>query len=120
VNGKQDDVSREVRAFAPGGLDAALVLVHGASLEAALAHVRKGGRIAVPNGVEPVPRAPDGVTVLAYDGDPDPEVFARLNALIGAGPFHVELGKIYRLEEAAQAHREIGRHHLGKLALRIH
>ena len=120
VNGKEDDITREVRGFAPGGLDAALVLVHGASLDAALALVRPGGRIAYPNGVDPAPRAPAGVEVRPYDGDPDPEVFGRLNGLIGAGPFHVELARIYRLDEAAQAHREIGRHHLGKLAIRIH
>ena len=32
----------------------------------------------------------------------------------------VELGHVYRLEDAAEAHREVGRHHLGKLAFRIH
>jgi NADPH:quinone reductase len=119
VDGKRDDVARAARDFAPGGLDAALVLVHGESLEPALAAVRKGGRIAHPNGVEPAPRAPEGVTVLAYDGLPGRDVLDRLNELIAAGPFHVEVGRVYRLEDAAQAHREIGRHHLGKLALRI-
>jgi NADPH:quinone reductase-like Zn-dependent oxidoreductase len=120
INGKQDDITREVRAFAPQGLDAALVLVHGKSLAGALSLLRQGGRVAYPNGVDPAPTVPGGVTLLPFDGDPSPEVFARLNALIGAGPFHVELGRVYRLEEAAQAHREIERHHIGKLALRIH
>ena len=120
VDGKRGDVARAVREFAPGGLDAALVLVHGKSLDAALAGVRKGGRIAHPNGVEPAPTAPQGVTLLAYDGVPSRDAFERLNRLVAAGPFHVELGRVYRLEEAAQAHREIGQHHLGKLALRIH
>jgi NADPH:quinone reductase-like Zn-dependent oxidoreductase len=120
VDGKRGDVARAAREFAPGGLDAALVLVHGQSLDAALASVRKGGRIAHPNGVEPAPRAPEGVTLLAYDGVPSRDAFDRLNRLVAAGPFHVELGRVYRLEDAAQAHREIGQHHLGKLALRIH
>jgi len=120
VDGKRDDVARAVRAFAPDGLDAALVLVHGRSLDPALASMRKGGRVAYPNGVEPAPRAPEGVTLLAYDGEPSPDAFERLNRLIAAGPFHVELGRVYRLEDAPQAHREIGQHHLGKLALRIH
>ena len=82
--------------------------------------IRKGGRIAYPNGVEPEPTGPPGVTVLAYDGEPGRDALERLNRLIAAGPFHVELGRVYRLEDAAQAHREIGQHHLGKLALRIH
>jgi NADPH2:quinone reductase len=120
VDGKAGDVSRAARELAPGGLDAALVLVHGASLDGVLAYVRKGGRIAYPNGVEPAPSAPEGATLLAYDGVPSPDAFARLNRLVAAGPFHVELGRVYRLEEAAQAHREIDRHHVGKLALRIH
>ena len=120
VDGKRVDVAQTVRKFAPGGLDAALVLVHGASLDPALASVRKGGRIAYPHGVEPEPRAPDGVTLLAYDGVPSREKLERLNQLIAGGAFHVELGRVYRLEDAAQAHREIGKHHLGKVALRIH
>jgi NADPH:quinone reductase-like Zn-dependent oxidoreductase len=120
VDGKRDDVARAARDLAPGGLDAALVLAHGESLEPALAAMRKGGRVAHPNGVEPVPRAPEGVTVLAYDGEPSRDAFERLNRLISAGPFHVELARVYRLEDAAQAHREIEQHHLGKLAFHIH
>jgi NADPH:quinone reductase len=120
VDGKRDDVAGAARQFAPGGLDAALVLAHGHTLDLALAAVRKGGRIAHPNGVEPVPSAPEGVTLLAYDGEPSPDAFERLNRLIAAGPFHVELGRVYPLDEAGRAHRELGEHHLGKLALRMH
>ncbi len=120
VDGKRGDVAETVRRFAPAGLDAALVVTHGATLDAALALVRRGGRVAYPNGVEPEPKAPDGVALLAYDGVPDRDAFERLNRLVAAGPFHVELGRVYRLEDAAQAHREVGRHHLGKLAFRIH
>lgn len=120
VDGKREDVVRAARELAPAGLDAALVLVHGDSLAAALSTVRKGGRIAHPNGVFPVPTAPAGVTVHAYDGEPSPEVFERLNRFISMGPFHVEVGRVYSLEEAARAHQEIGQHHLGKLAFRIH
>ena len=128
VDGKRDDVARAARDFAPGGLDAALVLVHGASLAPALATVKKGGRVAYPNGVdvvalragEPAPTGPEGVAVLAYDGVPGRDVLEKLNRLIAAGPFHVEVGRSYRLEDAARAHREIGEHHLGKLMLRLH
>ena len=58
--------------------------------------------------------------MLSYNGDPSPEAFDRLNRLIGSAPFHVELGRVYRLEDAGLAHRELDRHHLGKLALRVH
>ena len=113
-------VGRAVRAFAPEGLDAALVLASGKPLQRALAGMKKGGRIAYPNGVEPAPEAGEGIEVMAYDGEPSSEIFERLNDLIAAGPFHVELGETFALENAAQAHRAIRQHHLGKLALRIH
>jgi NADPH:quinone reductase-like Zn-dependent oxidoreductase len=96
------------------------VLAGGDDVNAALEAVKKSGRVAYPNGVEPAPTAPKGVKLLAYDGTPSAEAFDRLNRLIGEAPFHVELGKVYELDEAAQAHREIEEHHLGKLALRIH
>ena len=118
VDGKHGAVVDALRAFAPQGVDAALVLTGGKGLDAALEQVKKGGRVAYPNGVEPEPEAAKGVTVRGYDGEPGPEAFDRLNALISRGPFHVEV-KFYPLEEAAQAHRDLAKHHLGKLALRM-
>ena len=120
VDGRHEDAAAAARAFAPAGLDAALVLTGGGALQAALGAVKRGGRVAYPNGVEPEPRVPEGIESHAYDGTPGPDAFNRLNRLIGSGQFHVELGRVYRLEEAATAHREIGRHHLGKLAIRVH
>jgi NADPH:quinone reductase len=119
VDGHRNDVAKAARAFAPEGLDAALLLVGGGGLDEALEVVKKGGRIAYPHGVEPEPRAPDGTTLLAYDGTPSAEAFDRLNRLIGSQPFHVELGRIYRLEDAVSAHREIAQHHLGKMAFKV-
>ncbi len=120
VDGRHGDVAAAVRGFAPEGLDAALVLASGEALQRALEGMKKGGRIAYPNGVEPEPKGSPGIKVIAYDGVPDPDVFERLNDWIAAGPFHVELGRTYQLEDAAQAHRDLTQHHLGKLALRIH
>jgi NADPH2:quinone reductase len=119
VDGRREDVAQAVRDFAPDGLDAALVLTDGNGLTEALAAMKRGGRLAYPNGVEPEPRSPDGVEGQAYDGTPDRDAFERLNELIGSEPFHVELGRVYRLEDAAVAHREIAKHHLGKLAFRV-
>jgi NADPH:quinone reductase len=121
VDGRRGDVVAAVDRFAPEGLDAALVLAGGKSLKQALAMVKKSGRIAYPNGVEPAPKSPaPRVEVIAYDGDPGPDVLDRLNAWIAAGPFHVELWKTYELDDAARAHRELPQHHLGKRALHIH
>jgi NADPH:quinone reductase len=119
IDGHKDDVTKAVRAFAPDGLDAALILVGGKGVDAALATMAKGARVAYPNGVEPEPRAPKGVRVRGYDGTPARAAFERLNRLIGKKPFHVELGRVYRLVDAALAHRQIEKHHLGKLAFEV-
>jgi len=119
VDGRHDDVVTAARAFAPSGFDAALVLAGGPDIARALATVRRGARIAYPNGVEPTPEGPEGTSAIAYDGVPSAEAFDRLNRIIGASPFHVEIGRIYRLEDAESAHRELGRHHLGKLAFKV-
>jgi NADPH:quinone reductase-like Zn-dependent oxidoreductase len=120
IDGRRDDPAEAARAFAPGGLDTALILADGAGLDAALQTVKQGGRVAYPNGVEPEPRVPDGIESHAYDGTPDLDAFNRLNRLIGSSRFHIELGRVYRLEDAQVAHREIEQHHLGKLAFRVH
>ncbi len=120
VDGRKDDVAAAAARFARKGFDAALVLTSGKDVTAALRAVKKGGRVAYPNGVEPAPRAPKGVKLLAYDGTPTRQAFERLNRLIGRGRFRVALERTYSLQEAADAHRELGKHHVGKTAFRLH
>lgn len=53
------------------------------------------------------------------------EVFACLRcegrrsgvALVEAGPFHMEIGRVYALDEAAKAQQEVLKHHLGKFVM---
>ena len=118
VDGRKEDVSAAARRFAPNGLDAALVTAGGEATEKALTALRDGGRVAYPNGVEPVPRARSGLKVTAYDGDPDRETIEKLNGLIEAGPFEAHVARTFSLPQAAEAHRALDRHYLGKLALR--
>jgi NADPH:quinone reductase-like Zn-dependent oxidoreductase len=120
IDGRLEDIAEAAQEFAPEGLDAALVLAGGDDVNAALEHMKKGGRVAHPNGVEPEPEAPRGVQLSAYDGTPSRDAFDRLNRLIGDQPFHVELSKMYELDQVAQAHRDVEKHHRGKLALQIH
>lgn len=119
VDGRGDQMAARAREFAPDSFDAALVLAHAPGLDDLLRQVKRGGRVAYPNGVEPVPRAPEGVNAAAYDGELGREAFERLNALIGAEPFHVKLWRTYRLDEAERAHREVSQHHVGKAVLRM-
>jgi NADPH:quinone reductase len=120
VNGHDADIVRTVKEFAPEGLDAVLAFTNSEELMEALKWVKKGGHIAYPNGVEPEPEGSPGVHVHAFDGIPSPEVFRRLDGLITQGSFHVEISRTYTLDKAAQAHRDILKHHTGKLALKIH
>jgi NADPH:quinone reductase len=123
VDGHKDDIAAAARQFAPNGLDAALITAGGAAANKALAAMRAGGRVAYPNGVEPTPEPPFGINAKAYDGMPDPQAIQKLNRLIessgppGTGPFEVHVARSFPLEQAAEAHRALEEHYLGKLAL---
>jgi len=119
VDGRSDDFLNAAREFAREGIDAALVTAGGETANRALLAIRKGGRVAYPNGVMPEPSAPDGVKIQAYDGEVSPALIDRLNALIDAGPFEVHVDQTFPLEEAGKAQQALTEHHLGKIALRI-
>jgi NADPH2:quinone reductase len=119
VDGKTGDVTAAARAFAPAGIDTALVTTNGKTLPDALATLRPGGRVAFPNGVEPQPQARPGITVQSHDGMPDPTAIEKLNTLINAGPFDVQIFRIFPLNQAPEAHQALTQHHLGKLALQL-
>ena len=119
VNGRKDDVAAAARAFAPGGLDAALMTAGGEAADRALTAVRDGGRVAYPNGVEPEPKVRPGVRLSSYDVVVDRGAIEKLNRLIEAGPFEVHVARTFRLDQAAEAHRALDDHYLGKLALRL-
>lgn len=119
VDGRGEDVLSAAKKFAPNGVDAALVTAGGEKTAHALSAVRKGGRIAYPHGVMPEPTAPDGVEIEAYDGEFNPALIERLNALIESGPFEVHVDRTFPLEEVSKAHKALNEHHLGKIALRI-
>jgi len=117
LDGHADDVAGQARALAPNGVDGALVL---APAPRELLHlVNAGGRIAYPNGVEPAPRGRPGVIVDAYDGYHGHDALERLDRLIAAGPFRVEVSRVYALDDVPQALRDVVRHHLGKLAVQV-
>lgn len=118
VDGHRDDVAAAARQFAPAGLDAVLLTTGGKAAQDVLDAVRDGGRVAYPNGVQPVPEAHPGIRVSSYDGTPSPDAIKKLNSLIEKGPFEVHIARTFRLDQAAEAHRALGEHFIGKLALR--
>lgn len=71
------------------------------------------------DGVALATRFGADATVTSYVGDDaGPQAFEKLNGLIESGPFEVHVARTFPLEHAAQAHRALDEHHLGKLALR--
>jgi NADPH:quinone reductase-like Zn-dependent oxidoreductase len=101
-------------------IDAALVLASGESLERCLALVRKGGRVAFPNGVEPEPKRRRGVRLSAYDAVAGPREFARLERAVTEARLCVPIAAIYPLAQAAKAHARLERGHvLGRIVLQI-
>jgi NADPH:quinone reductase-like Zn-dependent oxidoreductase len=119
IDGHREDILKAAQEFALKGLDAALLMVGGKAAEQAIKALRKGGRAAYPNGVPDAPQTkpPDGVKVVSYDGEPDPQKFAKLNELIDGGPFEVHIARTFKLEDAAKAQQALNDHYLGKLAL---
>jgi NADPH:quinone reductase-like Zn-dependent oxidoreductase len=117
VDGKKDDIVTAARQFAPQGFDAVLLTAGGEAAEKVLSTLRQGGRAAYPNGVEPIPKERDGITIQSYNGQYAPPPFEKLNSLIEAGPFEVRVARTFNLDQAADAQRALEDHYLGKLAL---
>ena len=117
---RRSDAVDQLRKIAPNGIDAALVLASGDSLEGCLDLVRRRGRIAYPNGVEPEPRRRRNVRLLAYDAVAGPNEFAHLEHAASDARLRVPLAAVYPLAQAAKAHARLERgHSLGRIALRI-
>jgi NADPH:quinone reductase len=121
VDGKSADLTEAARRFAPDGVDAVLAFVGGETLARCLdALKRRDGRLAYPNGVEPVPRKRRGIKIVAYDGTPGVRQFQRLNRAIRAAKLKVPIADTYPLSRAADAYRSVRRGHiLGKVVVRI-
>ena len=113
-----EHIATRAKRFAPDGIDAALLTAGGEAAERVLELLRDGGRVAYPNGVEPEPKAPRGIKVKSYDGEPSPAALKKLNKLIEAEPFEVHVARTFPLDQAAEAHRALDEHFLGKLTLR--
>ena len=117
IDGHREDIVKAAHEFAPKGLDAALLMAGGKAAEQAVTALRKGGRAAYPNGVPDAPQTRDGMKIVSYNAEPNPQTFAKLNELIDGGPFEVHIARTFKLEDAAAAQQALSDHYLGKLAL---
>jgi NADPH:quinone reductase-like Zn-dependent oxidoreductase len=120
IDGKRGNLAEALCEFAPDCVDAVLALAGGKVLTTCIDAVRRGGRVAYPNGIDPAPRKRRGIKVVSYDATMGLKAFARLNRAIEKMPLTVPIAKQYRLEQAAQAHRRLEKGHvLGRVVLRV-
>jgi NADPH:quinone reductase-like Zn-dependent oxidoreductase len=122
VDGRNGDITAAAHEFAPHGVDAVLALAGGAALDKCIDALRAGGRVAYPNGVEPVPQPRAGLTIIPFDalfGDQKLQ-FAQLNEAVEASHFEVPIVATFKLADAADAHRRVEAGRLaGKVVLKI-
>jgi NADPH:quinone reductase len=120
IDGRTDDVLAAASEFAPEGIDAALLTAGGHAAQTALRALRDGGRAAYPRGIDAEPTEQPGFTLERYIGDNPPASRSdQLGNLISAAPFEVHVAQTFALDQADDAHRALGEHHLGKLALQL-
>jgi NADPH:quinone reductase len=121
IDGKHEDMAEAARRFAPSGIDAILALVGRDALERALDALRRDGRLAYPNGIEPEPEKRRGVKFIPYDAISGTREFERLNRAVASAKLKVPIAEAYELVNAAKAHQRLAEGHiLGKIVLRIH
>ena len=97
-----------------------IALIGGEALQRLMSAVRDNGRVAHPNGVEPVPRATRGIEIVAYDAIAGVREFERLERAVDEAKLKVHIGAEFPLAEAARAHQRLAAGHLlGKMVLRV-
>jgi NADPH:quinone reductase len=119
IDGRTERVADAAGQFSADGVDAALLTAGGPEADAAVAAVRPGGRAAYPTGVQPEPTSAQGVEPQAFNGEPDAELLQRFMNLIGDRPLDVHIAREFGFDQIPDAHRALGDHHLGKLAIVI-
>jgi NADPH2:quinone reductase len=120
IDARSPHAVEQLRKASGDGIDAVLALAGGEQLERCLDFVRRGGRVAHPNGVEPEPADRPTFRVRTYDAVASPAAFAKLTRHLSRSTIRVPLAGSYPLARAADAHRrvEAGRI-IGRLVLKI-
>jgi NADPH:quinone reductase-like Zn-dependent oxidoreductase len=120
IDGRHADIHAAGQKFAPDGVECVLALTGGKSLERCIELIRRSGRLAYPNGVEPAPDKVRGIEVVAYDAKAGTREFEHLNRAVERANLRVPIAGEYPLEDAGKAHERLANGHvLGKLVLRI-
>lgn len=117
IDGKTIDILEAARLFAPEGVDAVLAFAGGEALTHCLDALRRGGRVAHPNGVEPAPRKRKHIRLKSYDAVASPAKFSALNRAVVASGLDVPIARALPLDRVREAHRLVEQEHLGRVVL---
>jgi NADPH:quinone reductase-like Zn-dependent oxidoreductase len=112
--------AERLSSLAPGGLSAILAFAGGDDLEQCIDQLVADGRVAYPNGIEPEPRKRPKVRMIPYDAVGGRAPLERLNRAVAESRLKVVIEKVYKLEQAADAHARIEQGHVvGRIVLEI-
>jgi NADPH:quinone reductase-like Zn-dependent oxidoreductase len=110
-------IAEEVKRVCSGGVDKVLELVGTTTLADSLRCAKQGGIVCMTGMVgnkwsienfSPMEVIPTAVSLTTYDGGPDDFMATPLEELIeqiAAGTLHVNIGRVFRLDEIVEAHR---------------
>jgi NADPH:quinone reductase len=117
---RRKDALERVEEFARNGIDCILALASGDVLQKCLEKVRRGGRVAYPNGVEPEPRKRSSFQLIAYDAEAGLRQFEKLERATNEARLRIPIAEVYPLTQAAKAHARLQQGHLlGRIVLQI-
>jgi NADPH:quinone reductase-like Zn-dependent oxidoreductase len=110
-------IAEQVKEVCSGGVDKVLELVGTTTLQDSLRCAKQRGIVCMTGMVgnkwsidnfSPMDMIPTAVSLTTYDGGPEDFMRTPLEELIeqiAAGTLHVNVGKVFRLDEIAEAHR---------------
>jgi NADPH:quinone reductase-like Zn-dependent oxidoreductase len=110
-------IARQVKEVFPGGVDKVLELVGTTTLEDSLHCAKPRGIVCMTGMVgnewaienfSPMDKIPTAVCLTTYSGDAEDFMQTPLENLveqIAAGALHIQIGKTFKLDEIAEAHR---------------
>jgi NADPH:quinone reductase len=112
-----DDIGRQVRTIAPGGVDAVIHLAGDPTPLAEL--VRAGGRFASTLGVGPDQLSNKDLKATAIVNMPERDTLDELAARAASGRLRVPIERTYGLEDVTQALKDFTRGTLGKFGVTV-
>ena len=119
IDARDRNAPDELAAAAPEGIDVVLAFAGGRGLERLLDLVPRGGRVVYPNGVDPEPEKRPGVRVKGYDAATGSEEFSQLARAAERARLRVPIAATFPLARAADAHRRLDDHVLGRVAIAV-